>query len=232
MNTIKALLDKRDYEGYSDYINKLLLFIIVALFASCKSELKETKNSNFIESHPAFFELHNGNWLVNSWIRKPANLLMVHETFRKFGYQKLLLNEMASNPIIRNGIYINKMGKNLLDSLAISYQNPKITDSYYIDFWKRREKENNEKIVCKILLEIKSASEDPTKTKTGLNVKVNDTLLSLLEVEYGNKIITPNIAIANFNKLKKLGFNQSAYNLLYECTNYENVKWDRDILEN
>ena len=37
---------------------------------------------NYMESKPTFYELCNGYWLINVCIRKPENLLTVHETFK------------------------------------------------------------------------------------------------------------------------------------------------------
>jgi hypothetical protein len=62
------------------------------------------------------------------------------------------------------------------------------------------------------------------------NSKLNDTLKTLLEIEYRNDTLTADLAMKDFATLKRLGFHQSAYNLLYERHKYQDIKWDRDSL--
>src|SRR5690606_543337 len=62
--------------------------LIVFVFTENKNH-KESFNKNFIENKTSFFDLNNSDWTKNTWIRKPENLKMVHESFKKFGYEKL-----------------------------------------------------------------------------------------------------------------------------------------------
>ena len=75
-------------------MNKLLtLNILILLLVSCVS--KEKKEVEFyVETQTSFFGLNHSDWTKSEWIRKPKNLKMIHETFKKFGYEKL-----------ENGIY-------------------------------------------------------------------------------------------------------------------------------
>ena len=59
----------------------------------------------------------------------------------------------------------------------------------------------------------------------------NDTLLTLLNTEFGYDSLTLEIAEKNFNNLVNYGFHESAYNLLYERYEYYFIKWDTDKLE-
>ena len=70
-------------------MNKLLtLNILILLLVSCVS--KEKRESEFYaENQTSFFDLNNSDWTKNTWIRKPENLKIIHESFKKFGYEKL-----------------------------------------------------------------------------------------------------------------------------------------------
>ena len=60
--------------------------------------------------------------------------------------------------------------------------------------------------------------------------KLNDTLKNLLEIEYRYDTLTNELARKDFETLKRLGFHQSAYNLLYERYKYQDITCDRDSL--
>ncbi len=60
---------------------------------------------------------------------------------------------------------------------------------------------------------------------------VNDTLLQLLEIEYPKQTITTELAIKHFEILKEFGFHESAYNLLFERTEYSKIRWNRELLK-
>jgi hypothetical protein len=211
------------------------LNIFIGLFlglTSCNNSTIED-SKDYMESKPTFFELKNGDWLTNKWIRNPENLLKIHETFKKFGYSKLISNYLLTeNPLIIQGIYINRQANNLLDSLELTYRQTKIKDKYYREFWQRRKLEKNDKTVFNIIkdinFEIKNGSSGPRNIKPQF---VNDTLLCLLQIEYRADNLTPKLAKQDFEILRKLGFHQSAYNLLFEITKYENFKWDKDSLK-
>lgn len=216
---------------------KTTLYILTGLFlllTSCNNSTTDDRK-NYIESEPTFFELRNSNWLTNKWIRKPENLLVIHETFKKFGYWKLITNELLDNkPFILQDIYINKTGIDLLDSLELTYNNPSIEGRYYKEFWQRRKAENNDSIVFVIITEIfhtifKETGKEfmPKNTRPEL---VNDTLLNLLEIEFRQDTLTPKLAINDFITLKRLGFHESAYNLLFEKYQYQDIKWNTDSL--
>jgi len=215
---------------------KTTLNILTGLFLLLTSCNNSTRNDrqNYFESEPTFFELRNGDWLTNKWIRKSENLLTIHETFKKVGYNNLIGSILSDNPFIVQGIYINKKGYNLVDSLVLTYKQRDKGTKYYKEFWTRRENEKNDSAVFVILNEIKYSYK--TKMASGVlqlqadNSKLNDTLKTLLEIEYRNDTLTADLAMKDFATLKRLGFHQSAYNLLYERHKYQDIKWDRDSL--
>lgn len=212
--------------------NIVVISFILFLF-SCNSI--ETQPKYYIESKPSFYDLQNGSWITNKWIRKSENLAMIHETFKKFGYEFIILGVLNQNPFILQGIYINKRGYDLLDSLELTYNQGWLGDKYYREFWQRRKTEKNDSMVYQIIKDIKYSFKTKTSSSflsmTAIPDLINDTLLNLLQIEYEIDSLTEENAYRNFETLKRLGFHQSAYNLLYERGAYEKINWNRDSLE-
>ena len=210
-----------------------ILIGLILLLTSCNNSPIDDRK-NYIESTPTFFELRNGNLLPNQWIRKPENLLTIHETFKKVGYNNLIGHLHLDKPVIIQDIYINNEGYNLIDSLVLTYKNRNVATKYYKEFWARREKESNDSAVFVILTDIQYSYK--TKMTSGIlqmqadNSKLNDTLKTLLEIEYRNDTLTNDLALKDFTMLRQLGFHQSAYNLLFESYKYQDIKWNRDSL--
>jgi hypothetical protein len=212
------------------------LYIFIGLFlllTSCNNSTNEDR-LNYIESEPTFFQLRNGDWLTNKWIRKPENLLAIHETFKKVGYNNLIGSILSDNPVIVQDIYINKKGYNLVDSLVLTYKQRDKGTKYFQEFWARRESEKNDSAVFVILSDIQYSYK--TKMTSSVlqlqadNSKLNDTLKTLLQIEYRNDTLTTDLALKDFAILRQFGFHQSAYNLLFESYKYQDIKWNRDSL--
>lgn len=218
---------------------KTIYSILTGLFLlliSCNNSTTDNRK-NFIESEPTFFDLRNGDWLTNKWIRKPENLLTIHETFKKVGYMNLITdNVLFHSPLIIQDIYINRQGSHLLDSLELTYNQIDIKDKYYREFWQRRKVEKNDSAVYIIIKDINYAIKNKMcSAGLSLNVNsnlVNDTLANLLQIEYRIDSLTLELARQDFETLRLLGFHQSAYNLLFETYKYQDLKWDRDSLVN
>jgi hypothetical protein len=212
-------------------MNKLLpLNILILLFVSCVN--KEKSESEFYaENKTSFFDLRNSDLTKNTWIRKPENLKTIHESFKKFGYEKLEnLIYKSENSFLIEDIYIKRNFENLMDSLQLTYNKPEIQTKYYAEFWNRRKSENNDSIVYKIIRELNSVKLD----KKRLNYEsqfVNDTLVDLLKIEFNNENLNIEKAKSDFNILKKYGFHQSAYNLLFERPEYFDIDLDRKKLK-
>ncbi len=212
----------------------IYIFIgIFLLLASCNNSTNEDR-INYIESEPTFFQLRNGDWLTNKWIRKPENLLAIHETFKKVGYNNLIGSILSDNPVIVQDIYINKKGYNLVDSLVLTYKQRDKGSKYYKEFWARRENEKNDSAAFVILSDIQFSYK--TKMTSSVlqvqadNSKLNDTLKTLLQIEYRNDTLTTDLALKDFAILRQFGFHQSAYNLLFERYKYQDIRWNRDSL--
>ena len=216
---------------------KTSFYILTGLFLlliSCNNSATDDRK-NYIESEPTFYALRNGDWLTNKWIRKPENLLSIHETFKKFGYSNLLSdNLLFENPLIIQDIYINKKGTQLLNSLELTFNQKDIKEKYYREFWQRRKTENNESIVYQIIKDLNYAFKNK-RSSDGLSMNTNDkvvddTLINLLEIEFRSDSLTEQLATKDFETLRRLGFHQSAYNLLFEKYKYQGLKWNRDSL--
>lgn len=219
-----------------DNAMKTTIYILIAslltLF-SCSQNDKKTRDY-YVESQPTFFDLKHGDWISNNWVRKPENLKMIHETFKKFGYIDLIGSRLNDNPLILQEIYIKNKPYNLIDSLINAFENKDLDFKYYREFWLRREKEKNDSVVYEILKDIQYSYQSKLSSqklsKRSDRELVNDTLLQLLEIEYRKQPLTTKMATEHFEILKELGFHESAYNLLFERTEYSEIDWNREQL--
>jgi hypothetical protein len=212
-------------------MNKLLtLNILILLLVSCVN-IEKSKSESYLESKTSFFDLRNSDWTENMWIRKTENLKTIHESFKKFGYDKLeKLIFKRDNEFVIQGIYIKRNFENIMDSLQLTYNKPEKQSKYYAEFWNRRKIEKNDSIVFEIIREFNSMKAE----KRQLNYEnkfVNDTLVDLLKIEFNNENLNLEKAKSDFDVLKKYGLHQSAYNLLYERPEYFDIDLDRKKLE-
>lgn len=212
-------------------MNKLLtLNFLILLLVSCVN--KEKSESEFYEENKtSFFDLRNSDWTKNTWIRKPENLKMVHESFKKFGYDKLEnLIFKSDNEFLIQGVYIKRNFESVMDSLQLTYNKPEIQSKYYAEFWNRRKIENNDSIVYEIIREFNALKSDKKQLNYN-NEFVNDTLVNLLKIEFDNDNLDSEKAKSDFYTLTKYGLHQSAYNLLFERYEYAELKLDRENLK-
>jgi hypothetical protein len=210
----------------------LNIFIGLSLLLTGCYNLTTDDRNYYVESEPTFFDLRNADWLTNKWIRKPQNLLTVHETFKKFGYTKLIPEHLLNdNPFIIQDIYINRSGRHLLDSLELTYNKIDIQEEYFREFWQRRKAEKNDSVVYIIIKDINTAINKGLASQNANHAFVNDTLTQLLQIEYRTDSLTEQLARQDFETLRQLGFHQSAYNLLFETYRYQDLKWNRDSLK-
>ncbi|NER11800.1 hypothetical protein [Muriicola jejuensis] len=211
----------------------MIRFSIIILFLIIFSCAPETKKSPeyFIETKTSFFDLRHGDLTKNQWIRSSENLKVIHESLKKFGYQNLEIDTFPNdNLFLIHGIYIKRNFKNLVDSLLISYKNP-VDEKYYKEFWERRKKEKNDSIVYEIIAEIQAVLFKGKQIEYDQKF-VNDTLVDLINIEFGNDKITAIQAMQDFEVLRNYGFHQSAYNMLYERSEYSDLELKRDQMKN
>ncbi|MHA7943921.1 hypothetical protein ACJOV8_012670 [Formosa sp. 3Alg 14/1] len=212
-------------------MKSILVFLICSIvLTSCVK--KEKREATFYAEHKASFSaLRHGDWTKNTWIRKPTNLKMIHESFKRFGYDKLEnLIIKRENAFLIEGIYIKRNFKSVMDSLELTYNTPDLQSKYYTEFWERRKAEKNDAMVYAILKEFNALQGD-TLQPISEREFVNDTLVNLLAIEFDNDNLNSEKAKKDFEVLKTYGFHQSAYNLLYERFEYSELELDRERLE-
>lgn len=184
-----------------------------------------------MENKISFFGLNHSDWTKSNWIRKPENLKMIHESFKKFGYEKLESKIYKNeNLFIANGIYIKRNFENVMDSLQLTYNKPEMQTKYYAEFWNRRKAEENDSIVYEIIREFNSLKSEKKRLNYE-NQFVNDTLIDLFKIEFDNDNLNSEKAKSDFYTLKKYGLHQSAYNLLFERAEYSELELDRENLK-
>lgn len=218
-----------------------IIFIFVVLIAQgCMSDKKENKNSApvyYIENTLSFFDPYEAYYadgkyqghIYENWLRRPENLRMIHETFKKVGYDNLISEyDLKSNPTMLWG-YVKRPLDQIIDSLIKTYPLDTIKTRYYREFWQRRIKEENAQEVYEILLEIDSILLKKREVKFN-NSLVNDTLYNLVLISYKRQKPSREQARKDFEYLKSIGMLGSAYNLLYENYSYQDVDWDRESL--
>lgn len=192
---------------------------------------EESDDSYYVENKLSFYDPYNPTFTTDTWIRKPENIKITHETFKKYGYKNLFSeNDLNQNPCWIPGLNEGVRGKtckNIIDSLILTYPTIETADKYYKEFWLRRKSEGNDSIVFEILKELKFGLFDGNELTVDENL-VNDTVINLIKVRQGP--IDDKTSIQYFDYLRSIGLHASAYNLLYEWTPYENVKWDREDL--
>ncbi|WP_088341691.1 hypothetical protein [Robiginitalea sediminis] len=183
------------------------------------------------EHRPSFSELRHGDWTANQWVRKPENLLMLHESFKQFGYFKLLDQvHQGAGEFLIGPVYVRKNFRQWADSLEASFADPEAFGTYYREFWERRREEGNDSAVHLILREFNDLTHRGRMLPSRPG-RVNDTLAALLNLEFGTGAWIEERALSAFGQLKAFGMHQSAYNLLYERPETAGLGWNRDSLE-
>ncbi|MEP2274469.1 MAG: hypothetical protein ABJH98_03395 [Reichenbachiella sp.] len=214
----------------------IILLSILFLFSCSNSGTQEERdNPYFVERTLSFYDPHKPFWNgkdkeAYEHLRKPENLKMLHETFKKIGYQNLISDySRFANPCMIWS-YINKPCNELADSLILTYELDTVESKYYREFWERRNVEGNSQTVYEILKEINSELYEDHMIAADEQL-VNDTLFQLLKITHLGDSLNSNIATKRFNYLKQIGLHSSAFNLLFERYRYfDHLRTDRDEL--
>ena len=202
-----------------------ILFILL----SCAPSSDTTDPVCYSEARLGFYDPFDKDFTINTWIRKPENIRTLHETLKKYGYRNVFSeDELTSNPCMLWS-YINRPCANIIDSLILTYPDIARAPEYYKEFWNRRKREQNDTTVFAVLKEIKLAfnASSPLAQRDELT---NDTILNLLRIKYKQPGNTQE-ATENFEYLRAIGLNQSAYNMLFEWLWYEEINWDEERLK-
>ncbi len=207
-----------------------ILFGLIFLFG-CMQRDSETAEPCYAEARLGFYQPDNPEFISNTWIRKPENIKVAHETLKDFGYENLYTKfELYDSPceIFGLGKYVLKPCNVIVDSLVLSYSSHIHATKYYKEFWERRINEGNDSVVYEVLKEIKAELLDEELMEVS-NLYVNDTIKTLLRI-YLKEPTSDAQALNDFKFLKSIGLNLSAHNLLYEWLPYQHIKWNRELL--
>jgi hypothetical protein len=206
-----------------------LINIGLLILVACSAPTETVDNSFYTDDRLSFYDPEDETFSLNVWIRKPENILTLHETFKKYGYSKIFSDyHLSSNPCMIWS-YINKPCSTLIDSLILTYFQADKSPKYYREFWDRRKAERNDTTVFAVLQEVKDELINNKKV-TFNDRQTNDTIYNLLRIKFKQPDNEAE-ARGNFDYLTKMGLNLSAYNLLYEAVWYENFKWNKEKLK-
>ena len=209
-----------------------LINIGLLILISCGTPNEKVDNTYYVEKRLSFYDPYNPTYTTDTWIRNPENIRIAHETLKKFGYQNIYsLSELNEAPCWIPGLNEGVRGKsckNIIDSLVLTYPTIETAEKYYKEFWLRRKKEGTDIVVFEILKELQNGYNDSNQFVYNDKL-VNDTVINLIKIKQGP--LDDQTSIQYFDYLKNIGLHASAYNLLYEWTPYEKVKWDREKLK-
>jgi len=206
-------------------MNKPLITIPFPLIIACANNVEVDKQLHFKEKELSFKSIKYRYEPSNNWIKQPQNLEMIHETFRAIGYNSILeyLNWTEDWTL---GIDNTRSLKVLIDSLESTYGQKEDSPKYYREFWQRRIQEGNNKLVYKILNEIKSISAGEILDQEMNASLINDTLKYLCEIEIKDTI--SNIEANKFlDYLVRIGLHESAWNVRSgENSKFDGIEWE------
>jgi len=190
----------------------IILTIGILILISCGGSNEKKTIPTYQENDLSFLHLRFGYDKSNKWLKKPENILMLHETFKKIGYKNLI-----SKDDWRSGwnwwLDVKKSPKDMIDSLEITYSNHQESPKYYREFWQRRVEEKNAETVYRVVREVKQIMM--AEGDFELNKEyVNDTLFQLMSFEYPERELKENEKDSLLRYLIEVGLHESAYNLV------------------
>ena len=208
-------------------MKNIILTIGILILSGCGNSNERKVIRNFQENELSFLHLRFGYDKSNNWIKKPDNMLMLHETFKKIGYENLIKQEQLEDDW-NWWLDVKKSPKILIDSLEITYNDYEESPKYYREFWQRRMNEENDKTAYKVVSEIKQILINEERIDFESKF-VNDTLFNLMTFEYPERELSDRESNQLLNYLIEIGLHHSAYNLASgENGKFWNTKWEKD----
>lgn len=205
----------------------IILTLGILILESCGNSNEKNLIPTFQENELSFLHLRFGYDKSNDWIKNPENLNMVHETFKKIGYETLL-SQGQWEDYWNWWLDVKNSPENLIDSLEITYNEYEESPKYYQEFWQRRIKEGNDKVAYKIVSEIKQIMLDRKQLEFD-SESVNDTLFKLMTFEYPERDLSNGKSNRLLNYLIEIGLHESAYNIVSgENGKFEKTIWEKD----
>lgn len=203
-----------------------ILTIGILILLGCGNNNEKKAIPNFQEKELSFLHLRFGYDRSNNWIKKPENILLLHETFKKIGYENLISKEDWTSEW-NWYLDVNKSPKSLIDSLESTYLNFEESPKYYREFWQRRIDEKNDKTVYAVVKEIKKILIKKERIDFNQEV-VNDTLVNLISFEFPERELSNEESNSLIEYLIEIGLHNSAYNLVSgENGHIWNEEWNK-----
>lgn len=211
-------------------MKNIILILGILTLLSCGNSNEKKILPTFQENELSFLHLRFGYDKSNKWIKKPKNILMLHETFKKLGYKNLIKQEQWESDW-NWWLDVKHSPKNLIDSLELTYKDYKESPEYYREFWQRRINEENDKTVYKVVNEIKQILIVEEQIEFD-SKSVNDTLFNLMTFEYPERELSDKESNQLLNYLIEIELHKSAYNLVSgENGKFWNTQWEKEEKE-
>jgi len=239
------------------FIMKRLKFhiLILIILSGCLSSEKETCKIGFPDKDYPFLQdikrqsdfdylatitdfRQFGSFSNNDWLRSPKNLELFYGSLKMVGLKKFISKEEFNKPLFTShftkSCWENKSLNQILKNFIKSFSSTTGFDKYYVEFWNRRKKENNEKIVFQIFNDVLKDfnSENPNFER---NWKPEPTITGLLEYEtklkHSDSLIIKQVNKEYFQFLKNKSLYSSANNLIRYANENEysiNGNWDKE----
>jgi len=204
-------------------MKSIILSILVIIISSCGNYKETNEIPFFFENKLSFHFLKHEYDTSNNWIKEPANIQMLHSTFKAIGYIEILdyLDYTEDWTLQINN---TRSLENLIDSLEMTYQDEN-APKYYKEFWQRRIKENNQEVVYKVIDEIKTMTLGEAEATSPNSKLVNDTLKYLAQIELQDSL-SSYVGNEYLDYLIKMKMHQSAWNVRSgENSKFDNIKW-------
>ncbi|MBN1250771.1 MAG: hypothetical protein JXA16_01460 [Bacteroidales bacterium] len=174
------------------------------------------------------------------WIRNPKNMIKFINTIEYIGLKKFISKKEYNEKLFEDDYWdFDWEGKSLNDickTLICCYKDTLGQDKYYQEFWLRRKKEQNDKVVYKILNKIDKIYNSSIEKSHNKFVNYDTTLFKLLsfDINLNNADSIEKLSIIKdyFGYLIDLDINHSAYNLIFEMREYQDLRLNRDSLMN
>lgn len=172
-----------------------------------------------------------------NWLRKEENLLMTFNILKELGLKRVLSDAQYREKLFEDeywnyhweGLSLNEIVLKMISTYDQSID----TSDYYYKFWERRKIEKNDVAVLKILEDTDQIYNLQEASNTN-NSKYLPELYQLIkyniELNENNNAEKNKIALLYFNYLKEIGLEHSAYNLIFELKNTENLALNRDSI--
>ena len=171
------------------------------------------------------------------WLRVPENMTTFYNTVERIGFENFFTKEEYNTILFdygeRNdwkGMTLNEICNNLI----ASYRDTVNLEKYYKEFWERRQVEQNAQNVFEILCKIDRFYSEETIEEYKATGNIDTTLFNLLtfniKLNNSDSIQSKKIITEYFDYLTSIGLNHSAYNLIFEIREYQNISVNRDSL--